>query len=280
MNLILILAALLNPQSANAATALEIITAAKRVVITGSASAREVTVRTTDGAPMPVRSLDNGSIVIRDADQTARIINGTYQISVPLNTELRIRVRCEVVEDQPCPNSSVTITNVGPVKFESVDGKVEIKRVAGDVDAATLYGSLTISSVKGSVNAASQTNAINVDSVTGSVLTRSSTGMTFITSALGGAKATNTTGEIKLAGRVLQSSEYSLTTDIGHIRIELADGSDAYIEANAPPERVRVRTAAARTLRVDRRRSIVVLGAGGTRITAETLNGGIDIGKR
>lgn len=277
MNPILFAFAIFPVAPPEAGIGLDVITAAKRVVITGSSTSRDVLVRALDGAAAPSRTVNEGRVVIRDADESARIVNGTYRIIVPLNTQLRVRIRCEIVENQPCPNSTVSIENVGVVKFESVDGKAEISRINGDVHAATLHGSLTISAVKGSVVAASQTNAINVNDVTGNLVTRSITGMTSISSALGGAKATNTTGEIKLAGRVSKSSQYSLTTDIGHIRLGLADGSDATIEANAPPERITIHGPGARRTHVNGRRSIIIVGSGGARITAETLNGGIEI---
>ena len=274
-----LLAALLQVSGA-ASSRIDIVTSATNVIVTGSPSESAVRVATSTGVQRPSVTTSGAVTTIRDADESERIIRGTYEVVVPGGSSVSLRVRCIVENDLPCPNATVRITAVAAVEYEGVDGNATIGSVRGDVNAASLYGTLTITDVGGKVEAASQTNAVNVRNVRGEVQVRSTTGMIALESLVGGATATNTTGEIKLSGTVGSQSRYQMTTDIGQIRIYLADGSNATIEVNANPDAINVRTKGARiTSRGERRRTVIV-GTGSTRISARTLQGGVDIGRR
>ncbi len=275
----ILLGALAQTGLMNAAPRVEIIVAATSVVVIGSNSARGVTASAT-GIPQPVIASSGTTTTITDRSPGTRVLRGTYEIVVPASATVYLRVRCTLTENDPCPNATVRVTGVKQVVYESTDGRATISDISGDVNATSLHGSVSILRVAGSVDAASQTNAINVSNARGRVVVRSITGMIALESLMAGAQATNTTGEIKLSGAVTGGARYELTTDVGQIRLYLADGAGATIDVNANPDAVRVRTQGARSTGNGERRRTVVVGNGSARVSARTLSGGVDIGRR
>ena len=258
----------------------EIATAATDVVVIGADAAASVTAESANGAQRPVLSVTQGVARVRDANESVRRVTGSYRITVPRSAHVVLRIRCVLEPDMPCPNAKVRIEGVASVAYQGFDGTAVISNVRGDVTAESLHGTVDVRSVGGGVSASSQTNAIRVTDVRGPSTIRSVTGMIYLQSLLGGASVTNTTGEIRLSGQVGSSARYELTTDIGQIRIALAEGSNATIEVNAPSDAVRVFTPGARVSRGGSRRRTVTIGSGSARISARTLNGGVDIGQR
>ncbi len=275
----ILLAAVAQTGLVNAVTRVEITTAATNITVTGSPSARTVTA-TASGVPQPVIASTGSVATISDRNPGTRVLRGTYEIVVPAAVTVFVRVGCTLTEGEPCPNATVRIAGVRNVIYESTDGRATISGISGDVEATSLHGSITIRDVRGSVNAASQTNAINVANARGRVEVRSITGMIALESLMGGGSATNTTGEIKLTGAVTAGASYNLSTDVGQIRLYFADGAGATIDVNADPDAVRVRTQGARSTRNGERRRTVVIGNGSARVSARTLSGGVDIGRR
>ena len=264
---------------AQATSQVEIVTAATDVVVIGADGQATVNAVSGEGVQRPVVSSSQGITRIRDANESLRRVNGSYRITVPRAARVTLRVRCEVEPDMSCPNSRIRIESVASVSYESFDGTAVIENVRGDVSAESLHGTVEVRNVTGKVTATSQTNAIRVTDARGPATIRSVTGMIYLQSLLGGASVTNTTGEIRLSGQVGQSARYEMTTDVGQIRIALAPGSNATIEVNAPADAVRVFSADARTSETGSRRRTIVIGSGTARISAKTLNGGVDIGR-
>jgi len=275
-----IVAAMLQASSAGAIQEVEIVTAATSVTVTGSSTVGRATVSTTGGIAAPQIVVENGVSTILDSHQATDILRGGYRVVVPSRARLTLKIRCKVSTDKPCPNSTVRIDGVASVTLGVVDGDVSIQNVTGNVEASSIHGTLTIRNVGGTVEAASQTNAVNVSDVHGATIVRSTTGMIRLSSLAGGVTATNTTGEVWLSGRVSAESRYEMTTDIGQIRIDLAPESNATIEVNARPEAITVRTPGARVTSRGERRRVIVIGKGGARVSARTLSGGVDIGRR
>jgi hypothetical protein len=273
-------AALLQAASLTAGPTVEIVTAAEHVVVTGSASATQVDVRASGGALRPVVAATRSGFTIRDANASTDIVRSAYEITVPGSSKVTIRVRCKVVPGKPCPNATVRISGVMGVSYESFDGRAVIMDIGGDVKASSLTGSLEVRRVAGLVEASSQTNAIDVTDVAGNTTVRSTTGMIALSSIRGNVSATNTTGEIRLSGDISRRSRYELATDIGQIRLHISDTANATVDVNAPSEAIRVRIPGVLVTSSRDRQRTIIAGDGSARISARTLSGGVDIGRR
>jgi hypothetical protein len=264
----------------SAAPTVDIVTAVTNIEVVGSESVRATSVSASGGAPRPVTTTAGRTTMVRDADPAARVVSGAYRIEVPAGAIVSLRVRCAIETDRPCPNATVHIEGVSSVTYQSADGRAVIENVSGNVVAKTLFGFVTVRRVAGNIEAASQTAGVTVADARGSVVARSTTGMIELRSIRGGVTATNTTGEVRLAGEPASGSTYRISTDIGHIRLDLPETSNATIEVNSKENALQIRTAGARIASRAGRRATVVLGNGSAHVFAETLNGGVDIGRR
>jgi hypothetical protein len=216
-------------------------------------------------------SRTRASIEARSA--SGRMGSATYEITVPVGT----RVHAHAV------SGDIDIQGTeGEVSAESVNGDVTVANTTRRLDAETVGGELTISKATGLIRLETVNSDIIASDLVGDVTAETVSGeIELRTSRLEGLRASSVSGSIRYDGPFAASGTYQFETHSGDIDFSLPAQAGAALQLETYSGRIS--SDFPLTLQPNQtggrrdRRMEFTLGAGGSRITAETFSGNITI---
>jgi DUF4097 and DUF4098 domain-containing protein YvlB len=218
----------------------------KRFAVTG---ATRLSLTTFDGS-IEVRGWDRNEVVVevekRGPDQeTADKIQvkatqdgNVITIDVPKPSPLATTG----FRRTPSANFVVSVPLQTAVVARSGDGAVTIRRVDGSVDADTEDGRVRVEEVKGNVSVRTGDGTVEASQITGALKIRTGDGGIRADGVLTGLELETRDGSIEFKARPgsVAESDWAVTTGDGSVRLDLPDGFNVHLDAQAADGRVRV----------------------------------------
>jgi DUF4097 and DUF4098 domain-containing protein YvlB len=251
----------------------------------------ELTLGTFDGA-VAVRAWDRDEVrvvITRRAVDAARAESLTVDVSRDGN---------RIVVDAPQPASRGPQVRIGPGTSDSVsfsvdvpreltlevrtqDGRIEVHDVEGSIDLDSDDGAVTGRGLRGTIAVRTSDGSIQLGDVDGRLAARTSDGSVRVDGRFDRLAVDTSDGSVQITireGSVMQD-DWSVSTSDGSIRLDLPASFDAELEARTGDGRVRVEEGGA-DAGGDRRRDLrTTLGAGGRRLSLQSGDGSITIGR-
>lgn len=218
-------------------------------------------------------SFSRSRISIEVRSVNGRMGSARYELTVPIGT----RVTANAVSgdiDIRATEAEVTAGTVsGDISVRGANRRVELSTVSGDFTVGQVNGTIRLESVSSDLIADELIGDLTVETVSGEIELRRS--------RLTGIRASTVSGDLRYDGPFSGTGTYDFKTHSGDVEFALPANIGARLELETYSGRIA--SDFPLTLqpgelggRRDRRMSFT-LGAGGTRITAETFSGNITI---
>jgi DUF4097 and DUF4098 domain-containing protein YvlB len=245
-------------------------------IIVNAGTGNQVRVHASSERGLLQFSASPSRVSLEVRSQRGRMGDTRYEVTVPVGVRLELK--------------SVS----GDITAHGVNGELEVGAVSGDVDVSDGSGRVEIESVSGSIKAARLSGESHVNAVSGDVSISNITGtlevetvsgeMTLDNASLSSLRSETVSGELTYDGALDPSGRYEFHSQSGDIRLRIpaAAGGTVRVETfsgSIESEFPMTMQPGEHGMGEHPRRLEFTFGKGGSRITAETFSGDINIEK-
>lgn len=215
-------------------------------------------------------------VTLEVRSQRGRMGDTHYEVTVPVGVRLELKSVSGDITAHGV-NGELEVGAVsGDVDVSEGSGRVEIESVSGDIKAAHLSGESRVNSVSGDVSINNITGTLEVETVSGE--------MTLDNATLTSLRSETVSGELTYDGSLDPSGRYEFHSQSGDIRLRIpaAAGGTVRVETfsgSIDSDFPMTMQPGEHGMGEHPRRLEFTFGKGGSRITAETFSGDINIEK-
>jgi DUF4097 and DUF4098 domain-containing protein YvlB len=245
-------------------------------IIVNAGTGNQVRVHATSERGILQFSASPSRVSLEVRSQHGRMGDTRYEVTVPVGIRLELKSVSGDITARGVKGELEVGAVSGDIEVADGVGRVELESVSGDIKAERLSGESRVSAVSGDVTISNVTGTLEVETVSGE--------MTLEDASLSSLRTETVSGELTYDGTLDPSGRYEFHSQSGDIRLRIpatAGGTvrmetfSGSIDSDFPM----TMEPGGRGMGEHPKRLEFTFGSGGSRITAETFSGDINIEK-